>query len=135
MIAERLQQSELFFGKGIEFGMRCSKHTDQAIAHKQWNRDFRLSRGFTGDVVRINANVGRVAKLAGGGDVSDHALFANLQIVALVIHGAATDTRELHHSSLRVVQIDVGFNAAKGTRDVVHDAIDEFVEVENGGDL
>ena len=51
------------------------------------------------------------------------------------MHGAAVDASHHHLSAFFVVQIDAGSPAAEGTGHVIHDVVDELIEVENRGDL
>ena len=83
VIAERLQNSQLLQGKSVQLGMRRGKHADYALAHAQRNRDFRERRVSAADVIRILAHVRRIAQLAGGRDMTDHALVSDLQAVSL----------------------------------------------------
>src|SRR5579871_1118781 len=52
-----------------------------------------------------------------------------------VVDAASVYAGQYHFLAKLVVQIDAGLNAAKRPRYVVHDIVDQLIEVENGIDL
>ena len=89
----------------------------------------------TGDIIFVLAHIWGIAHLAGGCDVADHAFLANLQTETLAVHGTAVDAAHHHFSASFVVKIDAAFQQAEGMGYVVHDVVDELIEVENRADL
>ena len=57
--------------------MRRCKHADYPLAHAQRNRDFRERGVSAPDVIRILAHVRRIAQLADGRDMTDHAFLSD----------------------------------------------------------
>ncbi len=51
------------------------------------------------------------------------------------MNGAAVDAGHLQFAPLLVMQIDIGFHAAEGGGDIVHNLVDQFVQIEDGGNL
>ena len=135
VVAEPLQHSQLLARKAIEFMMRSGKYADQLSIHKQRNRYFGERRFLTGDVIRVLAHIGRVTHLQGRGDVADHAFFAYFESRSLFMKHAAMNASRFQFAAIGVVQIKIGLHASECARHVVHDVIDQLVEIENGGDL
>src|SRR5690349_3349885 len=90
---------------------------------------------FAGNVVRVLTDIGSVAQLPRGRDVTDHALATDLQPVSFFVQGASTYSGKHHVAGLLIVQIDRGFQAAKGMRYFVNDAVDQLIEIKNRSDL
>jgi hypothetical protein len=75
--------------------------------------------------------------LASGGNVSDHA-FPDLEAMtgaAKLAAAAAVSAHQGQFAALFVVKIDVRIQASEGMGDLVHDLIDEPVEVKDGADF
>ncbi len=49
--------------------------------------------------------------------------------------GAAMNAGHLQLAALFVVQVKIGFHAAECAGNVVHNLIDQFIEIEDGGNL
>ena len=138
VIAQCLQNPQLLAGKSVNLGMRRREHPNQAFANVQRNSHLRERRGLASDVVLVLANVGGIAQLAGGSDVSDHALAADFQAMSFALRAAfqaSPHPRQHHLAVLFVVQVDAGLDAPEGIRDFIDHAVDQLVEVENRSDL
>src|SRR5580704_10322166 len=115
--------------------MGSCEHTDQVFADTKRDYHFGQRVVLAANIVFVLAHVGRIAHLPGRGDVTDHAFLANLQTMALVVDAASVYTGEYHLPALFIVQVDAGLYTAEGTRHVIHDVVDEGIEVEDGSDL
>jgi hypothetical protein len=74
--------------------------------------------------------------LSGGSDVPNHSFLADLQTMSFTVQVAAVHTCKHHFSACFIVQVDAGFEAAKRRPgNFLHDAVDELVEIEDGGDF
>ena len=135
VIAQRLKNSELLAGKRIQFRMRRGEDAHEAFADMKWDRHFGERGVFAANVVVVLAHVGGIAHLAGRSDIADHAFLANLQTMTFVVDAASVHAGHHHLAAFLVVQVDAGFHAAKGTGHVIHDVVDELIEVEDRSDL
>src|ERR1700728_5139774 len=115
--------------------MRCGEDTDEALADVKRDRHFGERAGLAAYVVIVYARVGGIAHLAGASDVADHAFLADLQTKTFLVDAATMHAVEHHLSARLVVQVDAGFKAAEGTGNVVHDVLDELIEIEDRSDL
>ena len=86
---------------------------------------------FTRNVILIFADVGGVAHLTGGGDVTHHAFSADLEPLAFVMKCAAVNSGQYDFGVGLVVQIDVSFDASERTGDIIHNLVDELIQVED----
>src|SRR5580698_8578594 len=55
--------------------------------------------------------------------------------MAFVVDRAAMHAGEHHFPAFFVVQVDAGFQTAEGTGYIIHDVVDELIEVEDRSDL
>ncbi|MGA2103512.1 MAG: hypothetical protein ABSG34_20535 [Candidatus Sulfotelmatobacter sp.] len=135
--AHGLKQPQLAGFEGIQFVVGGSEYTYQLPFHVKGNCNLRQRGFFTANVVGILAHIGRIVHLASGCNVSDHS-FPNLQAVAGAVQlaaGAAVGAHQRQFAALLVVQIDVRIQTSEGAGNLVHDLINELIEVENGVDF
>src|SRR5579862_3701515 len=114
-----------------------AEHTNELAFDVKRNRYLRTRGFFATNVVRVFANIWRISHLTRGRDVANHAFLADLQTVAGAVRGTTVATAcagQHERTAIDIVQINVGVDTAKGTSDVIHNLVDEFVEVENRRD-
>src|SRR5258708_4758196 len=115
--------------------MRCGEDSHKTFADVKRDRDFGKSGGLAGHVIFVFAHIGCVTHLAGRSDIADHAFLADLQTMAFVVHAASVHAREYHLTTFLVMQIYACLDAAERVSYVIHDVVDELIEVEDRGDL
>jgi len=135
MTAETLKEPQLVGTESVFLAVRNREDADQIPVDVQRNRDLRESVFLACEVIRILANIRGVTHLACRRDISDQPFLPDLQPVALFMNGAAPLACQHQFAALRIVQVDIDLDAAERTGDVVHDLVDQFVEVEDGVDL
>ena len=136
LIAEGLEKAQPLCGKSIQLGVRYGKHSDQTpVPGMERNRHFGKCGIFAADVVLIHAHVGGVTHLPGRGHVADHAFFANLKTLPFAMKAAAMHSGQNQLAVLLVVQVNVSLDATERACNLIHDSVDERIEVKNRGDV
>ena len=132
--AQGLEDLQLLRPKSIQLGMGRGEDADELVLDVQGDGDLGEGGLLAGHVVGVLADVGCVAHLAGGGDVADQSFLAQFQAMPFVVQGAAVDAGQHEFLALGLVEIDVGFYESEGAGYLIHDAIDELIEIEKGTD-
>src|SRR5581483_63163 len=86
---------------------------------------------FAGDIVRVFADIRRIAHLARASHVPDHPIFSDPQLVALAVAGAPMNSSQNHVLPGLGPQVDVGLGTSKTQSDLGDNLLNELVEVQN----
>ena len=132
--AQRLQNLQLIVGKGVCSPVINGENANDIAANDEWNADCRTRVQLTSDVIRIAIDVLSIVHPSGSGNVTDHALKANLQTGALFILGATTHPLKNHLVGSGITQPDRHFNAAERGSKVVHHALQQSIQIQRRGD-
>jgi len=113
--------------------MRCGEDSDEPIVNERGDGDFGACRVLALDVVGIFSDVRGVAHLAGAGDEADQAFFGFFEAITACVE-RGVDAGEDEFFAIRFVEIDVCLDESEGERDLINDAVDELIEIEQGTD-
>src|SRR5579863_8387204 len=114
--------------------MRRGKDSYQSFTDTKRDGDFGKRIVFAGNVVLVFANVGRIVRLASGGDVPDHSFHTDFQPMTLAMYAATPHSGKHHLAVFLVMQVNACFQAAKRLSDFIDDIIDELVKIKDRRD-
>jgi len=99
----------------------------------QRDRNFRARARLAGHIIGVASDVGSIVHFASGRDVPHHS-GAFLEVMALVVKGAAVNADQYEFILIRIAEIKVNFDTAERRRNLIDDPRNEFFKVESGGD-